>query len=108
MTMRIFNMAYGVQAVFLDEVFEEMMISAMRYALGRMTYIVKDTTDYIGSLVPLLSNDTLFVMRNDIISRKEEEERGNKHAFGMDCDRECWLGLLERIEQEQKTRKENA
>ena len=55
----------------IDESFESMMISALRYALGRKSYIVSMTLDYLTLLLPSLSTKTLAVMERDI-----EEQRG--------------------------------
>lgn len=55
----------------IDENFESMMISALRYALGRKSYIVSMTLDYLTLLLPSLSTKILAVMERDI-----EEQRG--------------------------------
>lgn len=50
----------------IDENFESMMISALRYALGRKSYIVGLTIDYLTPLLPSLSDGALTVMECDI------------------------------------------
>lgn len=72
--------------------YEQIVISAERYALGRMTYIVELTVNYILKEIEedKLSDSCLDVIREDINSAKN---------LGIDCDKEQWLKLLDRIEE---------
>lgn len=72
--------------------YEHIVISAVRYALGRMTYIVELTVNYILQEIEedKLSDSCLDVIRNDIKEAKD---------YGMKCDRVQWLKLLNRIEE---------
>lgn len=72
--------------------YEHMIISAERYALGRITYIVNLTVNYILQEIEddKLSDSCLDVIRKDI---KEARD------YGMDCDKVLWLKLLDRIEE---------
>lgn len=72
--------------------YEQIVISAERYALGRMTYIVELTVNYILREIEddELSEQCLNIIKNDI------EEAKN---YGMQCDKEQWLKLLNRIEE---------
>lgn len=72
--------------------YEHIIISAERYALGRMTYIVELTVNYILQEIEdnKLSDSCLNVIREDIKSTKN---------YGMDCDKKQWLKLLKRIEE---------
>lgn len=72
--------------------YEHMIISAERYALGRMTYIVELTVNYILQEIEdnKLSDRCLSVIREDIKNSKD---------YGMDCDKQQWLKLLNRIEE---------
>ena len=71
--------------------YEHIVISAVRYALGRMTYIVELTVNYILQEIEddKLSDSCLNIIRRDIKETKN---------LGMKCDREQWLKLLNRIE----------
>lgn len=71
---------------------EQIIISAERYALGRMTYIVKITVNYILQEIENnnLSDECLEIIRRDINSAK---------SYGMECDKELWFKLLDRIEE---------
>lgn len=72
--------------------YEQIVISAERYALGRMTYIVSITVNYILEQIEndKLSDECLDVIAEDIRSTKN---------LGMDCDKKEWLKLLDRIEE---------
>lgn len=72
--------------------YEHMIISAERYALGRMTYIVSLTVNYILKEIEeeKLSDSCLDVIAEDIRSA------GN---YGMECDKKQWIKLLDRIEE---------
>lgn len=72
--------------------YEQIIISAERYALGRMTYIVSVTVNYILQQIEndKLSDECLGVIKKDIRSAKN---------LGMDCDEKEWLKLLDRIEE---------
>lgn len=72
--------------------YEHIVISAERYALGRMTYIVELTVNYIMQEIEdnKLSDQCLDIMRNDIKKARN---------YGMQCDKEQWIKLLKRIEE---------
>ena len=72
--------------------YEQIIISAERYALGRMTYIVEITVNYI---LEEIENDKLSDKCLDIIA---EDIRQAKN-LGMECDEKCWIKLLDRIEE---------
>jgi len=63
---------------------QHIYISALRYALGRKSYIVSATVDTLKKVE--LSEQTISVMIRDI----EECE-----DYGMEMDKEDWLGLLD-------------
>jgi hypothetical protein len=77
-----------------DERFGQILISAVRYALGRMTYIVDDTAKYVEGLIPQLSDNTLQLICKDITRAEELRD------LGMGCDRVIWLHLREEIVKE--------
>ena len=72
--------------------YEHIVISAVRYALGRMTYIVELTVNYILQEIEddKLSDRCLGTIRDDIKKAKD---------YGMECDKKCWLKLLNRIKE---------
>ena len=65
---------------------QNIYISALRYALGRRSYIVSDTVDTLMKVE--LSEQTVGVMIRDI----EECE-----DYGMETDKQDWLRLLEHL-----------
>ena len=73
--------------------FELMMISALRYAIGRYTYMPSVTIEYIRYLTPQLSAKTLFIMKRDI---DEEIERYQRIEHELYMDKE-WAKLAEEI-----------
>ena len=73
-----------------DQRFEQMLISAERYACGRRTYIVADTVQYIASLLPMLSDWCIGVMLEDMRSQTEYASRVEDSAFGDPCDQKYW------------------
>lgn len=69
--------------------YEHMLISALRYALGRRTYVVEITVDYIIKELPKLSERCKNIMIEDI-----ERPLG---GYGDECDRVDWMRLLEEL-----------
>ena len=72
---------------------EHIYISALRYALGRRTYVVDMTVEYILEKLPRLSKQCMIVMIADI---KGQEVFG----YGDDCDERDWMKLLAALEKE--------
>ena len=72
--------------------YEQMIISAERYAVGRMTYIVETTVKYILKEIEdnKLSDRCLDVIAEDIRSARN---------LGMEQDKQQWIKLLDRIEE---------
>lgn len=72
--------------------YEHIVISAVRYAIGRMTYMVELTVKYVMQQIEedKLSDQCLGIIRNDIKSARD---------YGMDCDKDQWFKLLKRIEE---------
>ena len=50
----------------IDRNFEDILLSAVRYALGRETYLTGTTSAYITRLLPHLSDRALAVIMRDI------------------------------------------
>lgn len=67
-----------------------MLISAVRYALGRRTYIVELTVNYVIKELPRLSDGCKKIMLDDIT----EHER---FGYGDACDERDWMRLLDAI-----------
>ena len=69
-----------------------MLLGAVRYALGRQTYIVNWTCEFITKNVHLLTEGNKQVIIRDI---KQQEE----YSYGDKCDKEDWLKLLNFLEE---------
>ena len=83
---------HGWVAVTQD--FELMMISALRYAIGRYTYMPSVTIDYIRYLIPQLSLKTLFIMKRDITEEIERYQRMERELYMA----KEWKKLAEEID----------
>ena len=68
-----------------------MLIGSERYALGRRTYIVQWTCEFIGNNLHLLTEKDKQVMIRDI---------ENPISYGDECDKVCWIQLLEKLRKE--------
>ena len=74
--------------------YEHIIVSAVRYALGRRSYIVEKTIDYVASQLSKLSDRCIEVMLKDI----------DKAVFEFSFDRKTWECLTEQLEEEMKKR----
>ena len=74
------------------------LICAIRYCLGRQTYMPSLITDFIRPLLPHLDNKTLSVIENDI---RNAESYGNEKI-----DKPIWVRFLSEVEEEICRRKE--
>lgn len=80
----------------IDDTFGQMMVSAVRYALGRQTYIVSTTTSYILCLLSKLDDHNIACMERDI------REASN---YGHDSiDKPEWMRLLNALQEEMTKR----
>lgn len=62
-----------------------MIVGAERYALGRRTYIVQWTCEFIKNNLHLITNKDKQVIIKDL---------ENPISYGDECDKECWMQLL--------------
>lgn len=78
---------------------EMMLISAVRYALGRMSYVVGITCNFVANNRKKLSKQCINIIIRDI---EEEFKRYHDSGFkmGMDCDELDWNRLLEVLKKE--------
>lgn len=68
-----------------------MLIGAERYALGRRTYIVQWTCEFIDNNLHLITEKDKQVMIRDI---------ENPISYGDECDKAEWLKLLEILKED--------
>ena len=77
----------------INKNFETILLCAVRYAIGRKTYIPPMVIDYITPLLPYLSENTLRLIANEIT--KYEAYEG---ALGDEMiDRPYWEQFLRKI-----------
>jgi hypothetical protein len=72
-----------------------MAIAAVRYCLGRMTYIVSDCADWLIGSWPDLKPSAQKIIQRDVEEtfQRDDEYRatgGEHRPLGMDCDRDQW------------------
>lgn len=75
-----------------NEDFGAMVISAVRYAFGRRTYITSWTVEYFTPLLPYLTSHTLWVLNEDF----EKPLCG----WGDECDEAVWRQFWQSIKDE--------
>ena len=77
----------------IDKNFETILLCAVRYAIGRQTYIPSLVIDYITPLLPYLSEDVLKLIVNEIVQRYTYEG-----ALGDEkIDKPYWEQFLRKI-----------
>lgn len=72
-----------------DEDFGSVLVCAVRYALGRRTYMPSVVADFVSSIAGELSVRTLTVIKNDILAAKDRNMLGDENI-----DAPVWLDLL--------------
>jgi hypothetical protein len=80
----------------IDDTFETILVCAVRYALGRRTYMPHLVMGYITPLLPELSMRTLSVMEKDVMF---EGDLGDEQI-----DKPSWMQFLKDIQKELKKR----
>lgn len=76
---------------------KDMIISALRYALGRRTYITSETVEFIKRYPELIDKRVKGVMLKDL---EEYFQKRETFKFDDECDFNTWKSLynwLERI-----------
>lgn len=95
-----------MEKVNIDLNLEQMLVSAVRYAIGRRTYIVQATVDYIICILPKLSLWCVNVIRESIVEEIELAERLNKpEMLGAEIDRKQWGRMMTALDAELEGRK---
>ena len=71
-----------------DDFFGAVLNCAVRYCLGRASYMPGLVIDYITPMLPRLSKKTLWCFEKDIESCEN---------YGMDMDKEKWMEFLAKV-----------
>lgn len=83
----------------IDKNFETILLCAVRYAIGRETYMPSLVIDYITPLLPYLSDNCLKLIADEII------DHGYDGGLGDDMiDRPYWLNFKRKILAEMERR----
>lgn len=72
--------------------FEEILIYAERYAIGRMTYAPHTVCEIINNHLDDLTKNTLVVMKRDIETNREKDNLGSPNI-----DEPVWIETLRNI-----------
>ena len=84
---------------YVDAEFGLIVISAIRYAIGRMSYMPSVVCEFTLRYLPMLDSKTIYVMIRDITETLERCEGAGKLA-----DSELWLNLKAKAEEEKARR----
>ena len=77
----------------IDKNFETILLCAVRYAIGRQTYMPSLVIDYITPLLPYLTYNTLRLIANEIT-----EYEGHEGGLGDEkIDKPYWEQFLRKI-----------
>ena len=77
----------------IDKNFESILLCAVRYAIGRKSYMPSMVIDYITPLLPYLSEDVLKLIADEIIERDTYEG-----ALGDEkIDKPYWEQFLRKV-----------
>ena len=77
--------------------FQDIVISALRYALGRRTYITKSTANFIKEYPEIIDKRVKKVMLNDL--EQYFNMRDNTYSIDDNCDYNTWLDLKEWLDE---------
>ncbi len=73
-----------------------LLVSAVRYALFRRTYIVSTTCSALARYAPILTSDQRGVIIRNITEAIYQAEWDGKKV-GDDCDHQAWLGAVDSL-----------
>lgn len=90
------QMSDKFQIDILDDNFSCVVICAIRYCLGRKTYMPGLVCGYVKQLLPYLNDKAIGCMERDIREYKDD---------GMACDDATWMDMLETVRQQMSERK---
>ena len=86
----------------IDKNFESILVCAVRYAIGRKSYMPSLVIDYITPLLPYLSDNILRLIADEIT-----EYRSYEGGLGDEkIDRPYWEQFLRKIRAEREKRYE--
>ena len=78
----------------INDDFESILICAVRYCIGRRTYMPSVVIGYITPLLSSLSSTTLFCLKRDVEEAEKENRLGDENI-----DKPLWISFKEKIEE---------
>ena len=78
-----------------DDDFQTILNCAVRYSLGRQTYMPHLVVNYIKPLLPYLDNRTLYVFKRDIEEAIDDNRTGDPNI-----DKPIWLDFFTLVSEE--------
>lgn len=85
-----------------DDEFTCLIMAAVRYCIGRRTYMPSYITGYIEPLLSEVSCKLLYLLERDI---KEQGKYGDDAYGDPNIDKPVWMGFYERVTKEIANRK---
>lgn len=82
------------------EQFGQMMCSAVRYAIGRRTYVVADTAQIVKLAWPNLTERWQELIARDVSEALDHDAKPGGPSIGDRCDRDTWTGLIDWIREQ--------
>jgi len=85
--------------------FSELIVFAVRYALGRRTYAPGDIASMVKTYIDDISNGDIDILKRDIM-----EHGGYDHKveyYGDTFDYHTWMNLVQFLDKTSKYREEN-
>jgi len=79
---------------------ELIVLCALRYALGRRTYVVSTVAEYIAKIKN--PSDWLIDQVITEIDRQEKDKFGNLNPLGDDCDVVVWNSLRDKMKEKKE------
>lgn len=90
-----------------DSFFGAVLICAIRYCIGRRSYMPGLVTDWIMKRCSgMLSPSTLSVVMRDIDEIRQEMQSGGIRSLGDECDVRTWDKFCEWLRKEEENRHE--
>lgn len=90
-----------------DDFFGAVLNCAIRYCIGRRSYMPRLVTDWIMEHCSgMLTGKTLFVAMRDIDEVRQEMQSGGFRSLGDECDVQTWNKFYEWLRKEEENRHE--
>lgn len=75
-----------------------MLISTIRYSMGRMTYMPGYCVDLYQSYKSALTVNQIYQIRDEVFRETRDVEDGR--LLGMECDHKTWMAFIALLEKD--------